>query len=275
MKRESDIRYHYSVDQLLWRIERGIEALGLTRNQLSVADLAPVDEFHIGGRTASEHLFNQLSLKPEQHWLDIGCGLGGAARFVGETYRCQVSGIDLTDDYLTVAKALSSWVELDAALSFCRGSALQMPYDAASFEGAYMLHVGMNIENKQGLFDEVARVLKPGACYAIYDIMQLEEGELTYPVPWASVPGHSFVATIETYKAQLDAAGFELQSYTSRAHFADNFLTQLMQKVAQQGPGPLGLHLLMGEQTGLKIKNMARAVKASTIAPVEIIARKM
>jgi cyclopropane fatty-acyl-phospholipid synthase-like methyltransferase len=70
--------------------------MGKTTDTVTIDDLAPMDEFHIGGRKATEELVSQLQLAPADHVLDIGCGLGGAARFVASRHHCQVTGIDLT-----------------------------------------------------------------------------------------------------------------------------------------------------------------------------------
>jgi hypothetical protein len=67
---------------------------------VTTADLAPVDEFHIGGRQATADLAAQLSLKPGAHLLDIRSGLGGASRYFAHEYRCRVTGIDLTEEYV-------------------------------------------------------------------------------------------------------------------------------------------------------------------------------
>ena len=121
-----------------------------------------MDEFHIGGRTATDDLMKQLHLADDHRVLDVGSGLGCGARFVAIRYGCRVTGIDLTEEYVETARALSRWTKLDALLSFHHGSALDMPFADGEFDRAYMLHVGMNIPDKAALFAEVARVLRPG-----------------------------------------------------------------------------------------------------------------
>ena len=86
---QRDISNHYTHGDLVAAIRGGIEFLGRPIISLTVDDLAPVDEFHIGGRQASEDFLGQLDLSPEKHVLDVGCGLGGAARFVASRYRCK------------------------------------------------------------------------------------------------------------------------------------------------------------------------------------------
>jgi ubiquinone/menaquinone biosynthesis C-methylase UbiE len=105
-----------------------------------------------------------------------------------------VTGIDLTEEYVRVAQALARRVGLANRASYRHGSALDLPFAPQTFDGAYMLHVGMNINDKKKAFAEVRRVLKPGAHFAIYDVMrEKSEGELSFPVPWAASPETSFV----------------------------------------------------------------------------------
>ncbi len=101
---------HYSHGQLLDAILIGMRNIGKTPETITVDDLAAVDEFHIGGRQATEDFIGQLGISPDDHVLDVGCGLAGTSRFVASTCGCRVSGIDLTPEYIDAGKALCSWV---------------------------------------------------------------------------------------------------------------------------------------------------------------------
>ncbi|TPJ88187.1 methyltransferase domain-containing protein [Mesorhizobium sp. B2-5-13] len=101
----------------------------------------------------------QGNLRLPHRVLDIGCGLSGPARQIAAHYGCQVTGIDLTRDYIDAGNVLSSWLHLEELVSLQQGDALGLPFPDGSFTAAYMLHVGMNIADKGALFSEVARVL--------------------------------------------------------------------------------------------------------------------
>ena len=266
---------HYTHGNLIAAIRSGIESLGKTVNSVTVDDLAPVDEFHIGGRQASEHFLGQLDLTPEKHILDVGCGLGGPARFAASRYQCRVDGIDLTPEYIETGRVLCGWVGLSDRISLHQGSALSMPFADGVFDGAYMLHVGMNIEDKAKLCSEVSRVLRPGALFGIYDVMRIGEGELSYPVPWATTATSSAVVEPGQYRSALQAAGFAVIAERNRRDFALAFFEQSRAKtMAAGGPPPLGLHVLMGRNAPDKIQNMTQNISKGRIAPVELIARK-
>jgi ubiquinone/menaquinone biosynthesis C-methylase UbiE len=275
MPTRRDISNHYTHGDLAAAIRRGIESIGKTITTVTVDDLAPVDEFHIGGRQASEDFLGQLDLSPEKHVLDVGCGLGGAARFVASRYGCRVTGIDLTPEYVETARILCRWVGLDNGISLHQGSALAMPFADHAFDRAYMLHVGMNIDDKARLCSEVSRVLRSSSLFGIYDVMRIGDGELTYPVPWATTAASSAVAKPAQYREALEAAGLSVVAERNRRDFALEFFDRLRARIAAAGgPPALGLHILMGRNTPDKVQNMIQNISNGRIAPVELIARK-
>jgi SAM-dependent methyltransferase len=204
---EQSVAQHYGHGSLERTILDALAALGKGLDRLTPADLAPVDEFHIGGRKATADFAVQSEIKPGMHLLDIGCGLGGASRYFALERGCRVTGIDLTEEYVQVAQSLARRIGLDRQVSYRQGSALALPFPPGEFDGAYMLHVGMNIQDKRQLFAEARRVLKPGGIFGIYDVMREGKGDLKFPVPWAQSPETSFVESAPTYRRLLDDAG--------------------------------------------------------------------
>lgn len=276
MPGQIDVSKHYTHGSLADAIRAGLAALGKSPDTVTIDDLAPVDEFHIGGRKASEDFLDQLGFTAKTQVLDVGCGLGGPARFVANRYGSQVTGIDLTSEYVETGNTLCSWVGLGERISLHHGSALAMPFADSSFDGAYMLHVGMNIEDKEKLAAGVARVLRRGSVFGVYDVMRTGPGDLTFPVPWATNADLSAVADPERYKKALQAAGFNVIAERNRRDFALTFFADLRAKTAAAGgPPPLGLHVLMGKSTPEKLQNMIGNISEGRIAPVELIARKI
>lgn len=275
MPAQQDVSKHYTHGNLVAAIRSGIESLGKTINSVTVDDLAPVDEFHIGGRQASEDFLGQLDLTSEKQVLDVGCGLGGAARFVASHYGCQVTGIDLTPEFIETGKVVCGWVGLNSRVSLHQGNALAMPFPNHAFDRAYMLHVGMNIDDKVKLCSEVSRVLRSNSLFGIYDVMRVGDGELTYLVPWATTAESSAVAKPAQYREALEKAGLAVVAERNRRDFALAFFDQLRAKTATAtGPPPLGLHILMGRNTPDKVQNMIENISNGRIAPVELIVQK-
>lgn len=263
---------HYSHCHLVDAIRKGLAQQGITPENASIDDLGPVDEFHIGGRAATSHFLQKLGMGAGQRWLDIGCGLGGAARYAAHTYGVHVAGIDITEDYVQAGQVMCDWVGLAERVELHLASALSLPFADAAFDGAYMMHVGMNIEDKTALFGGVARVLRPGAQFAIYDIMKTNDEALTFPVPWASSPDTSWLASPQDYRRMLEAVGFRVTDEANRREFALAFFEKMKEaNEAGGGPPPLGLHVLMQKTTAEKVPNMIANMMAGRIAPFEMI----
>lgn len=210
------VTVHYGCPDLEQRIVAAFESAGAT---MDVDGLAAVDEFHSGGRRATAALLEQLGLGPESHLLDIGCGIGGTARFAASTYGCRVIGIDLTAEYVETARALTDRVGLADLVEFRQASAVDLPMRDAEFDAVSLLHVGMNIEDKGALFAELARVLRPGGRCGVFDVLRAGAGDVEYPVPWADTGAISFLADVETYRDALTGAGLKItaeQDWTPR-----------------------------------------------------------
>ena len=269
------VSQNYGTGQVLDRIQAGLQQLGKSPGSVTIEDLAAVDEFHIGGRQASEDLLAQLGLSAADRVLDIGCGLGGTARLLASRYRCRVSGVDRTAEYVATASALCAWTGLSGQAEFCQADASRLPFGADAFDAACMLHVGMNIDDKAALWSEVHRVLRSGARFGIYDVMRIAEGSLAYPVPWAADAAASHLHSPQAYRQTLQECGFSVVAERNRRDFALAFFSRMRaQLAAAGGPPALGLHLLMGASTGARMQNIISGVSAGLVAPVEFIVQK-
>jgi ubiquinone/menaquinone biosynthesis C-methylase UbiE len=271
MGAEQQVAAYYTRGKLEENILRALRSAGRNLEQLRPDDIAALDNFHVGGEQATAGLAAFMGLRAGMHLLDVGCGIGGPARFFAGQ-GCHVTGIDLTEEFVQVAGILTRMVKLDEHAQFRQGSALELPFEAGTFDGAYMIHVGMNIEDKTGVFRDVARVLKRGGRFAIFDIMSSGNGALEFPLPWAADPSTSFVASAEDYRHALETAGFRIDHQRGRGQFAIDFTKTMMERIAASPVPVLGVHLLMGEQAPLMLKNVMAAIGSGALEPVELVA---
>ncbi len=271
---EGAVSRHYTRRDLETVIVEALRASGTDPDNLKPDDLAAIDEFHMGGRAATAALAERLALRPEMQVLDIGCGLGGAARYFARLAGCRVTGVDLTPDYVDAAAALTRRVGLDDQVNFQVASALELPFAPGSFDAASLIHVGMNVSDKGRLCAEAARVLRPGGSFAIYDVMRAGPGDIAYPTAWAARADTSFVAEPALYREALAAAGFSATVEQDQRDLALDVFRRFRGRVAERGLPPLGLHLLMGPDAATKVANMVAALEAGVIAPMLMVARR-
>jgi ubiquinone/menaquinone biosynthesis C-methylase UbiE len=275
MNKELEVSTHYEHGSLIKVIEDGFNREGKAPSDITLDDMSVIDEFHIGGRQASEEFLDQLQLEERSLVLDVGCGLGGPARFVASRFGCLVSGIDLTQEYVDTGNVLSNWVGLDKKVILQQGSAMALPFPDGQFDAAYMMHVGMNIADKKSLFSEVFNVLKPGGIFGIYDVMQVGSGEMEYPAPWAASENTSALASPQDYRTGLKEAGFNILATRERGDFAVEFFENIKRRMTEMTEEPLlGLHVLMGRDAKTKVANVLTSIKEGSIAPVELIAQR-
>lgn len=268
---ETGVSRHYASYDVLSRIRAGLAEMGHDPDRISPELLKPVDEFHIGGAEATDALLRKVNIQPNTDVLDIGSGIGGAARMISARYHCRVTGVDLTPHFVETARALSAMSGMAERVRFEVGSATALPLDDASFDLALLLHVGMNVPDKAALFTEARRVLRDGGTFAVYEVMRTGEGDLSFPVPWAETPDLSALATPDAYRAAAEAAGFALVAEENRWEVALEFFARLQAQASSGAPPPLGLHNLMGPTVKEKVANMIGGLRAGIIAPVQMI----
>ncbi|HED34886.1 MAG TPA: class I SAM-dependent methyltransferase [Gammaproteobacteria bacterium] len=268
---EAGVIKHYGDAQLLSRILKAFEVAGLDRNSLQAADLAPVEAFHTGGKKATQYAIDKMSLNNQQHVLDVGCGIGGTVRHIAKQTACRVTGIDLTPEYIETARTLSELTGFDDRVEFKTGSALDMPFENTGFDAAISLHVAMNIFDRRNLYSEIARVLKPGAIFCLFDMMKKGHHAVRYPVPWAQSAQTSCLNTADETFELLDNAGFYIDEVDDRTDFARDFFKQHISAGREDLPG---IHLLMGENAVEKLKNVLWNIENERIVPVQMIARR-
>ncbi|VAV98957.1 probable sterol methyltransferase [hydrothermal vent metagenome] len=271
-KIEDIVKDHYSVGDLADRILAGLKQDGKDLDNITTADLSVVDEFHIGGHAATQYLLSKMQFGPTDHVLDVGSGIGGAARTIASSTGSQVTGIDLTPEYVETSKILSRLTGLDDRVAFETASALDLPFEDGTFDAAVTLHVAMNIKERDQLYSEMFRVLKPGATVAIYDVMKTNDEPLDFPVPWAETQDSSYLVSPEQMQDYLTAAGFENIITDDRSKFAMAYFDQRI--ASADNPPALGPHLVMGDTVREKFGNIKGNMIKGRIAPVLMTANR-
>lgn len=264
---------HYMQPNLTARLLQSFTEAGLDVTQLNLDDIAPISEFHVMGRAATERLALLSGVKSGDRVLDIGCGIGGPARYLASTYDCVVTGVDLTPEYVEAARDLSIRTGHSGTTEFITADATQLPFPDSDFDLAWSQHCGMNIEDKRSLFSEILRTLKPGGAYTFHEIFGESRDAVTYPVPWAAVPSISHLIPAEAARELLIKQGFEIEEWVDVTEESYNWFVRTLNKMdAGQGP-PLTLNLLLpGFRT--MAGNLTEALGRGTLEIVMARARK-
>lgn len=257
---QSPVEQHYHREDLYNVIINKLYELGIT-NAVSRKDISGVDEFHIRGAAVTNELAKDCSFENNSSVLDVGCGLGGPCRLLAEEYGCNVTGIDLTEEFIETAKKLTELVNLQDNIKFIQADALNLPFDNETFDHAWTQHVQMNIADKQQFYSEIFRVLKPNGKFIYYDVLSKNDEPLHFPVPWADDASINFLISAQQLDTLLQNLGFNKIQTKDQTQAGIEFFKKLFDKMAKGEVPRIGLPLLIGVTSKEKFLNLFQNFK--------------
>ncbi len=253
------------------RIIAGLQRFGVDTDNLTQEILAEIDHIHGGGYANTREHAELVALGPDMAVLDIGCGIGGPARYDAAVFGCRVTGIDLTPEYVDVAAMLTETCGLAGQVDFKCANAVDLPFDDASFDVVWCLNVTMNIEDRAGFYGEVRRVLKPGGKFGLSEMGQGPGGDPYYPLSWARDASYSFLATPDELRAGLENAGFRITDWIDEAQRRKSAGGNVSRGEALLPPGE-GMRMVRGDDYADRQANGAKSVMENRLTNIRLVA---
>jgi SAM-dependent methyltransferase len=257
----SKVREHYSALGLIDRIQSALATIAPESERLTIAQLAPLDQFHTRGILATAELAEAAGIEPSARVLDLGCGIGGPARYLAGKFGCQVTGVDLSPVFIDTATYLTARCGLADRVTFQVGDALHLPFEDAAFDAVFLQHVAMNLSDRSALYAEVRRILAPGGRFAIYDLV-LREGDVVYPVPWARDASTSFLLSEAETRSRLEEAGFKPVLWRDDTEKALGWFKEVAAGAPSGGPN---LGVVMGPDFREMTANLVRNLRENRL----------
>lgn len=269
------VNAHYGPLDIANRILERLTEAGKNIDVLTRDDLTTFDEFHGGGRASTRALARLAGLARDASVLDVGSGIGGPARTLAAEFGCRVMGIDITEEFCRAAQMLTARLGMSDAVSFRHGNAVDMPFDDESFDVVWSQNTLMNIEQKSELFSQIRRVLKPGGIFAFEALLAGREGELHFPVFWATSPDLNYLVTMQQMQAWLLEAGLVKVAWKDTSTDIIEAGRKRLAALEQEGPPPLGLGVIVPGDVTTKMRNsLKNTEEGRTVAVQAVYARR-
>jgi ubiquinone/menaquinone biosynthesis C-methylase UbiE len=175
----------------------------------------PRDQLHFGGWEATYQMVEKLQLQEAEHVLDICCGEGSTACWLADTYRIRVTGIDILEKAIIVARTRARVKELEDLVSFKPADVFDLPFQDASFDVIYGQDPdGVAHKDRVDAFKECRRVLIPKGRFGIQhwlphsgtsskDLKRFEE------ITQGNEYGYMQRLSVDDYISDLEDAGFK------------------------------------------------------------------
>ena len=209
----SAVRAYWERERLAESIVDALVVAGKDLDRLTIDDLIDVDQFHGGGKVATDRLARLAGAAAGMRVLDVGGGFGGPARTLAVQYGCRVTAVDLTASFVHAADMLTRRLRLGDRVSHLVGNALELPFADGAFDMVWTQNSGMNIAAKERLYAGFHRVLRPGGRLAIQEPMAGAVQPVVFPVMWARDATTHFLRTAAEMRAVIEGAGFRVRAW--------------------------------------------------------------
>jgi sarcosine/dimethylglycine N-methyltransferase len=270
----AEVERHYGSVGIAERVLAAFRAANGPDMPVTPEGLAPFDHFHGRGVAATQELAAQLALQPGERVLDIGSGIGGPARWFAAKFAVRVTGVDLTPKFCAAAEVLNAATGLADRVTILNGSALALPVPDGAFDAAYSQNVIMNIADKPIFYREAFRALRPGGRLALSNLCAGSAGEPYFPVPWATTRDTSFLATPDSMRADLVAAGFEIVDFRDITAATREAQRRTRARLEKGDMPKIAVDIIMGERAPQMQLNSIRTIEDSRGIAIEALVRK-
>ncbi len=133
--------------------------------QYSCGYFKDTDDLAQAQRDKLDLIARKLRIQKTDHVLDIGCGWGGLARFLAEHYGCRVTGVNISDEQIALARERCKGLPVEIVKTDYRD--VEGQFDKIVSVGMFE-HVGH--KNYDTYMKTARRLLKPDGLFLLHSI---------------------------------------------------------------------------------------------------------
>lgn len=143
----------------------------LWQDNVHLGTWRPGDTLQQAMARTNEVMADRAAVPQGARVLDVGCGYGATALFLAQQRGCQVTGINISEKELELARERAAQSGLDDQATFAYGDFHDIPYPDGSFDVVWSQEAFLHGVNKQTILAECHRVLRPQGRLVISDLV--------------------------------------------------------------------------------------------------------
>jgi SAM-dependent methyltransferase len=160
----------------------------------------------------------RLGLSQSSRLLDLGCGPCGPLTFILANVGCHGVGVEQSPAALQIGRERATSLGIDSLLSVQVGDLDEpLPFEHRSFDAAISIDVVLHLRDRQTMFREVARLLRPGGRFLVTDAGVLTGSVSNEEMQKRSIHGFTQFVAPGWNEMLLDSAGFRLIEIENRS----------------------------------------------------------
>jgi sterol 24-C-methyltransferase len=115
------------------------------------------------------YLAHRLDLRPGQRVVDLGCGVGGPLGALVRATGARIVGVNNNAYQITKGRRAIARDGLEGRCELVQADFMSLPFGDDELDAAYAIEATCHAPERESLFREILRVLRPGALFASYE----------------------------------------------------------------------------------------------------------
>lgn len=168
------------------------------------------EDLHTGTERENERLAEGAALRPGQEVIEVGCGIGGPARYIARTRGVRVVATNISEDQLRIAAERTEEAGLSHLVRFEYADFHDLPYADGRFDCWWCQGAVLHAVDKARVLREAWRVLKPGGRFVLTELVAAGEMDPAARAAFNEIAHSPGMWRMAEFDAALAAAGFEV-----------------------------------------------------------------